>query len=97
MTVEELAELERAGWRLTRDGSTATAHLAWDDPDDPESGWELLVLHTAGHGSRFTLNTAGLGLSERPAAEARRLSEALAGALALLDEWGGELPDEEEG
>ena len=96
MTGEHLAELKRQGWRLTRDGSTATAHFAWDDPDDPESGWELLVLHTAGHGSRFTLNTVGLGLSERPAAEARRLSEALAGALTLLDGWRGELPDEED-
>jgi hypothetical protein len=61
MTRRELAALQEGGWRLTRDGSTATAYYAWDDPDDPDSGWEVLVLHTAGHGSRFSLNVAGDG------------------------------------
>jgi len=95
MTQERLAALTERGWRLTRDGSTATAFLPWDDPDDPDSGWELFVLHTAGHGSRFTLNGVESGLTERPLPEARRLHAALTEALELLESWSGELPDEE--
>ena len=60
-----LRELESRGWSLTRDGSTSTASFAWDDPDDPESGWEILVLHTEGHASRFSLDARGSGLTER--------------------------------
>ena len=96
MTPEQLHDLERRGWRLTRDGSTATAYLAWDDPDDPDSGWELLVLHTAGHGARFTLNVSESGLTERSPADAGRLLAGLSGAAELLDGWTGELPDEGE-
>jgi hypothetical protein len=92
MTAQDLRELEARGWRLTRDGSTATALLAWDDPDDDESGWEILVLHTAGHGNRFTLNAAGSGLTERSALDAARLSEGMEDARLLLREWQGEVP-----
>ena len=95
MTQEQLRELEERGWRLTRDGSTATAPHVWVDPDDPDSGWELLVLHTAGHGAKFTLNTFESGLTERYLPDARRLAAALQDTLLLLDGWGGELPDEE--
>ena len=95
MTRERLEALSAAGWRVTRDGSTATAILTWDDPDDPESGWEVLVLHTTGHGSRFSLSTVGMGLSERSIADARRLSAAVEEALELLEGWRGELPNEE--
>jgi hypothetical protein len=94
MTPERLAGLGARGWRLTRDGSTATAHFAWDDPDDPDSGWELLVLHTAGHGARFTLNAFESGLTERAPADADRLAEALSDARELLNGWQGELPEE---
>jgi hypothetical protein len=95
MTQQRLFELAARGWRLTRDGSTATALFTWDDPEDPESGWELLVLHTAGHGSRFTLDPIGSGLSERRLPEARGLFDALAEALELLEAWRGELPEED--
>jgi hypothetical protein len=88
----ELGELAERGWRLGRDGSTATAHLAWDDPEDPESGWELLVLHTAGHGARFTLNVYGSGLTERDGGTAARLRVALGDVCRLLERWEGELP-----
>ena len=97
MTDERLEALERDGWRLTRDGSTGTAFLAWDDPDDPESGWELLVFHTAGHGNRFSLNVNGAGLSERPLPDLRRLTYALSAATELLQDWRGELLDDREG
>jgi hypothetical protein len=91
-----LQDLAQRGWRLTRDGSTATAFLPWDDLSDPDSGWELLVLHTAGHGARFTLNVHGSGLTERSPEEARGLADALSDALMLLEFWTGELPEGEE-
>ena len=97
MTTGRLEALARLGWRLTRDGSTATAHFAWDDPEDSDSGWEILVLHTSGHGSRFTLNVFESGLTERPPAEAGALLHALTAASELLDGWQGELPEEQEG
>ena len=96
MDAASLQELSERGWRLTRDGSTATAYLPWDDPTDPESGWEILVLHTAGHGTRFTLNVHGSGLTERSPAEARGLADALSDARLLLEFWTGELPSEED-
>jgi hypothetical protein len=92
MTEERLLELERRGWRVTQDGSTSTAILAWDDPEDPDSGWEILVLHTAGHGSRLTVNAFGSGLTERGSAEALRFIEGVEDARALLEEWRGEAP-----
>lgn len=95
MTHERLLELQRQGWRLTRDGSTATAFYAWDDPDDPCNGWEILVLHTAGHGPRFTLNGVDSGLTERSPAEARHLLATLTAAVELVEEWNGELSVEE--
>lgn len=91
MTQQRLRELEDSGWRLTRDGSTATAHLAWDDPDDPESGWEVLVLHTAGHGAKLTVNVSGSGLSERTLAEVLRFRDAIDQAAQLVQEWSGEV------
>ena len=94
MTRELLDRCEAQGWRLTRDGSTSTAMLAWDDPDDPESGWEILVLHTEGHASRLTLSEVGSGLTELPVADARRVLEALETAMRLLEEWKGELPED---
>lgn len=93
MTQAELIDLIDRGWRLTRDGSTSTAAVAWDDPDDPENGWELLVLHTEGHASRFTLNAGDSALTERSPEEARRLLGALRDAVALLEGWRGELPE----
>lgn len=95
MERSRLAALAERGWRLTRDGSTSTAFLAWDDPDDPDSGWELMVLHTAGHPAKFTQTIHDLGLSERPLADAERLRESLDEVLELLQEWRGELPEEE--
>ena len=89
VTKDTIAAFVRSGWRLTRDGSTATAHFAWDDPEDEESGWELLVLHTSGHGARLTLNAYGSGLTERPPADAHRLGEALWQALVLVEGWSG--------
>ena len=94
MTREELAGLERRGWRLTRDGSTATARFDWDDPEDPESGWEILVLHTAGHGARLTVNAFGSGLTERSPEDARRFAAALSEAMRLVEGWRGELPSD---
>jgi hypothetical protein len=97
MTEERLAALQARGWRLTRDGSTATAFFAWDDPEDTgdgENGWQVMVLHTAGHGSRFNLDAEGSALTERPAADLRRLREALGEALELLEGWQGELPED---
>ena len=87
-----LRDLLQRGWRLTRDGSTSTAYRVWEEPEDPESGWEVLVLHTAGHGAKLTLNPLGSGLSERSLADARRLFETLAEALELVEGWRGELP-----
>jgi hypothetical protein len=92
MCQNDLTRLIRRGWRLSQDGSTSTAQLAWDDPDDPESGWEILVLHTAGHGSRLTVNAFGSGLTERPPREALPFIEGLQEARALLEEWRGEAP-----
>jgi hypothetical protein len=92
MSPDQAAELQRAGWRLSRDGSTATASLTWDDPDDPDGGWVLLVLKTAGHAARFTLEPYGSGLTEQPPSALRRLQAALAEAAALLADWQGELP-----
>ncbi|MFN3652122.1 MAG: hypothetical protein ACK47B_21305 [Armatimonadota bacterium] len=94
MTRERLQQLEGKEWRLTRDGSTATAHRAWDDPLDPDSGWELLVLHTAGHGARLTLNTFESGLTERSLEDTRRLLAALEEAAELQEHWRGELSDD---
>jgi hypothetical protein len=90
-----LEDFAARGWVMTRDGSTSTAYLAWSDPDDPESGWEVLVLHTAGHGARFTLNVLGSGLTERSLSDLRALQHALEQASELLAGWGGEIPDEE--
>lgn len=94
LSPERLHRLAARGWQLTRDGSTATARFSWDDPDDPDSGWELLVLHTAGHRPRFTLHVYESGLTERGAAEGAQLAEALAEARELLADWGGELPED---
>lgn len=92
MTEERLIALVERGWRLNRDGSTSTAQFAWDDPGDAENGWEILVLHTEGHVSRFTLNVLESGLTERSPDEAKSLAEALAEAQELLRGWKGELP-----
>lgn len=94
LSPEQLLNLEAVGWRLTRDGSTATARFNWDDPEDPDVGWELLVLHTAGHPNRFSLDTEGF--SERGPGELERVKDALAAAELLLHHWTGELPDESE-
>jgi len=91
---DRLGELAERGWRLTRDGSTATAFLAWDDPEEPECGWELMVLHTAGHGARFVLTESGGALSERSLEDARRLEAGLKEAVELLEAWDGEVPDD---
>jgi len=95
MDRSRLEELAAAGWVLTRDGSTSTAYLDWNDPDDPESAWEILVLHTAGHGARFTLNVLGAGLSERPLRDVEVLRERTEQAAELLRSWSGELINEE--
>lgn len=95
MTLDRLRELEARGWRITRDGSTATASFVWEDPDDEDSGWEMLVLHTAGHGTRFVLTPDGSGLYERSAPDAERLHATLIDALSLLHEWQGELVSED--
>lgn len=90
---DRLQELERQGWHLTRDGSTATARFNWEDPEDPDSAWELLVLHTAGHPNRFSLEAEAL--SERCPADLPPLQHALTAAAELLRDWTGELPDED--
>lgn len=94
MSATSVDELARRGWQLTRDGSIATAIYTWDDPADPESGWQLVVVYTSGHGARFSLSADGDGLTERSLAEAGRLHEALTDALWLLEWWRGELPGE---
>lgn len=94
MTRERLQELAERGWSFTRDGSTGTAFLLWEDPDDPDSGWELQVLKTEGHRARFTLEPMESGLTERSPEEMRSLQQALGEAQALLDGWGGELLEE---
>jgi len=96
MTREELEALQSRGWTLTRDGSTGTAYFSWDDPEETENGWELYVLHTAGHGNRFTLEPVGSGLTERRHSDFTRLTDALRDAERLLEDWQGELPDEME-
>lgn len=95
MSEARLRELEDRGWRITRDGSTATASFVWEDPDDEESGWEMLVLHTAGHVTRFVLTPDGSGLYERSPDDARRLHATLTEALELLEGWRGEVPSED--
>ncbi|MCC2669304.1 MAG: hypothetical protein K0Q72_1775 [Armatimonadetes bacterium] len=95
MTADRLAELGARGWRFTRDGSTGTAYLTWEDPDDPEAGWELQVLKTEGHRARFTLEPLESGLTERDEAAAQRLESALQEVLALMRDWNGELLDDE--
>jgi hypothetical protein len=95
MESNRLEELAAAGWVLTRDGSTSTAYLTWSDPDDPESAWEILVLHTAGHGARFTLNVLGFGLTERSLLEVEMLRKGVEQASELLRSWSGELLSEE--
>jgi len=94
MSEEELRALAVRGWSITRDGSTATAQWAWDDPDEPENGWEVLVLFTSGHRPRFTLNVFESGLTERYAPDLERLQEVLSEARALLERWQGELPED---
>ena len=95
MTADRLRELAAAGWRITRDGSTSTAQLAFDDANDPDSGWELLVLYTSGHQARLTVNVFGDGLTERTAAEAGPFLAAISQARELLADWEGD-PFEEE-
>jgi hypothetical protein len=95
MTRERLLALSEVGWRLSRDGSTSTAYRAWDDPLDPESGWELLVLYTAGHGSRLTVNGFGSGLTERPRQEAEQFEAAFTEAMELVRGWSGEPLEED--
>lgn len=91
---DQLIHLETRGWRITRDGSTATARFNWDDPDADQASWEVLVLHTAGHPNRFSLDTEAL--SERTGAELQVLRQVLTEAELLLADWTGELPDENE-
>ncbi len=95
MNAEELLELRHRGWRITRDGSTATAQWTWDDLDEEADGWEVLVLHTSGHPPRFTLNLFESGLTERHALDLVRLQGVLTDARALLERWQGEVPDPE--
>ena len=95
MTRERLLELTGVGWRVSRDGSTSTAYRTWDDPLDADSGWELLVLHTAGHGSRLTVNGFGSGLTERPRPDAEQFEVAFLEAMELVRGWGGEPAEEE--
>jgi hypothetical protein len=94
MTQEQLNALVDAGWRLTRDGSTATALFVWEDRDDPDCGWEILVLHTAGHGARLTVNVEEAGLTERSPSEARFFHSTVGQAMMLAESWQGELPEE---
>lgn len=95
MTALQLRALAARGWRFIRDGSTATAFLLREDPDDPESGWELQVLKSEGHRARFTLEPSESGLTERGPEELEQLALALADAGELMRRWQGELPDEE--
>jgi len=53
------------------------------------------VLHTAGHGSRFTLNVAGSGLTERSREEVLHLQHVLRDAMDLLVDWQGELQNDD--
>ncbi|MGV3720121.1 MAG: hypothetical protein ACO1SX_04350 [Actinomycetota bacterium] len=96
MNALQLRALAARGWRFTRDGSTATALLLWDDPDDPESGWELQILKSEGHRARFTLEPSESGLTERSPEDLEQLTHALAEARELMQRWQGELPDEDE-
>lgn len=89
---ETLARLASEGWRFTRDGSTATARLRWDDPEEEGAGWEMTVLHTAGHGARFVMEAEGSALYERTLADVREVHRRLEQALLLLQEWEGEAP-----
>lgn len=77
------------GWVLNQDGSTATAHRLWEDPDDPDNGWEIIVQFTTGHGARATLVPLGDGLSERGDTDFARLEQAVAEARLLLTTWDG--------
>ena len=94
MDRERLSALIDSGWRLTRDGSTATAQFVWEDPHSPADAWEILVLHTAGHGSRLTVNVDEAGLTERAPADLQRFHQALGEALILAESWLGELPED---
>jgi hypothetical protein len=91
---QRLSALVEAGWRLTRDGSTATAQFVWEDAQEPEDTWEILVLHTAGHGARITVNIDEAGLTERSRSEVELFHRAVSEALALAESWQGELPDD---
>lgn len=93
-TVARLRALADAGWRFTRDGSTATARREWHDPDDPDSTWQVLVLATAGHGARCTVEADGFGLTERSPDDVRLFRRVLAEAQELLAGWAGALPDD---
>lgn len=94
MQQDRLQELVERGWTFTRDGSTGTAFFIWEDPHDPDSGWELQVLKTEGHRARFTLEPLESGLTERSPDEAAQLLAALAEAQDLLRSWNGELLEE---
>ncbi len=72
------------GWELTRDGSTATARYTWDDPDDPDAWWEVLVLHTSGHPARVSVRVEGGALSECAASRLDLLRRVLGDAQALV-------------
>lgn len=95
MDISRLRQLANQGWRFTRDGSTATASLYWEDPDDPDSSWELQILKTEGHRPRFTLDPSESGLTERAPDDLHRLCAALADADELMRLWGGELPEDD--
>jgi len=96
MDLEHLRKLAERGWRFTRDGSTATALFLWEDPEDPDSGWEFQILKTEGHRPRFTLDPTESGLTERSAGDLETLADTIADAGALLLHWQGELLDEDE-
>lgn len=90
MSSSPVPSLARRGWRFSRDGSTSTAVRDWRDPEEPESGWEIQVLCTAGHARRFNIIEWGSGLTEREASDLPPLREALEDAALLLSEWQGE-------
>jgi hypothetical protein len=92
MDLSRLEQLASLGWRFSRDGSTATARLYREDPDDPDSGWELQILKTEGHRPRFTLEPDESGLTERSPEDLQRLVAALNVADELMRHWNGELP-----